>query len=245
MPHRYYEEGLSGAEGEAFRALCRGLSSFDRQFSAPRLDTRRLGEIFSMVKLDCPEFFHVESLAFKYFENSSSVTVTPTYTMDRREYEATREIVKKRIKKVLAPAEGLSGVKLERFIHDYIVKSVRYDKLKKAYSHEVTGPLCHGIGVCEGISKTFKLLCDEAGIDCMVATGIGVPPESATGKKSERHAWNIVFLYGTAYGVDVTFDLSLSRDGKIKYYYFNAAEEVMSRCHSNPDFPLPRLKKEV
>ena len=142
---------------------------------------------------------------------------------------------------LLAPAASLSLYEKELFIHDYIVKNVRYDRLTKPYSHEVTGPLCHGIGVCEGMAKTFKLLCDEAGIDSLVVTGIGVPPDEATGKKTERHAWNIIFSGNTPYGVDVTFDNTLS--GKeIRYDYLNIPDSIMSRDHGNTDFPVPKCQ---
>ena len=239
MAYRYYEEKLPPCDRDAYRALLRGLSSYERQFSAPRLDTSRLGEIFSMVKLDRPLVFGVERLSFTYFDSSANVTVKPVYTMKKQEYMNTLEIVRKRVKKILAPAEGMSVFEKEKYIHDYIVKNVRYDRLTKGYSHEVTGPLCHGIGVCEGMAKTFKLLCDESGIDSLVCTGIGVPPDVSTGKKSERHAWNVVFLSGVPYGVDVTFDASLSRD-TVRYDYFNVPDSVMFRDHGELDFPAPK-----
>ena len=31
------------------------------------------------------------------------------------------------------------------------------------------GPLGHGVGVCEGIAKSVKVLCDVLGIWCMIA----------------------------------------------------------------------------
>ena len=155
MSFRYYESCLSSAERDVYRAYAKGLYSFEKQFSAPRLPTDRLGEIFSMVKLDCPLIFGVEKLSFKYYEGSSKVTVIPVYNMKKAERETALETVKKRVGKILAPAASLSLYEKELFIHDYIVKNVRYDRLTKSYSHEVTGPLCHGIGVCEGMAKTF------------------------------------------------------------------------------------------
>ncbi len=238
MAYRYYEERLPPRERDAYRAIMRGLSSYENRFSAPRLDTDRLGDIFSVVKLDNPLIFGVEKLSFTYYDGSSSVTIKPEYTMKKQEYLNTLETVKKRVKKVLSPAEGKSVVEKETFIHDYIVKNVRYDRLTKGYSHEVTGPLCHGIGVCEGMAKTFKLLCDEAGIDSLVCSGIGVPPDTATGKKSERHAWNVVFLDGKSFGVDVTFDATLSGE-TVRYDYFNISDRIMSRDHGSLDFPVP------
>ena len=29
----------------------------------------------------------------------------------------------------------------EKYVHDFICQNVHYDKLKKAYSHEISGPL--------------------------------------------------------------------------------------------------------
>ena len=240
MSYRYYEGTLSSAEREAYRAMRSGLSSYETSFSVPRLDTRRLGEIFSMVKLDDPLIFHTGSLSFVAKDGASNITVKPVYSMKKQEYSSTVEIVKKRVRKVMAPADGFLPIETEKYIHDYIVRNVRYDKLKKTYSHEVTGPLCHGIGVCEGMSKVFKLLCDAAGIECLVVTGIGVPPNAATGKKSERHAWNIVIINGVAAALDVTFDASLSSGGRICRAFFNVSDEVMRTCHGSEDFPVPR-----
>ena len=48
----------------------------------------------------------------------------------------------------------------EKYVHDFICDNVRYDKLKKAYSHEIIGPLGQGVGVCEGIAKAVKVLLD-------------------------------------------------------------------------------------
>ena len=243
MAFGYYGSLLSSAEREVYRAYSRCLMSFEKQFSVPRIPTERLGKIFAMVKLDEPLIFGVERLSFKYSEGSPSVAVAPVYTMKKQERQTTLETVKKRIKKILAPAADLDLYEKELFIHDYIVKNVRYDRLTKSYSHEVTGPLCHGIGVCEGMAKTFKLLCDEVGIDCLVATGIGVPPDEATGKKSERHAWNVVFSGKEPFGVDVTFDNTLSKDG-VRYDYFNVPDSIMSRDHGSEDFPLPKCRVE-
>ena len=50
-----------------------------------------------------------------------------------------------------------------------IYENVRYDKLKKPYSHEIIGPLGQGVGVCEGIAKAVKVLCDALGLWCMIA----------------------------------------------------------------------------
>ena len=61
-----------------------------------------------------------------------------------------------RVEKLARAAKDLSEWEKEKYIHDFICENVTYDKLKKAYSHEIIGPLGHGVGVCEGIAKSVK-----------------------------------------------------------------------------------------
>lgn len=58
-----------------------------------------------------------------------------------------------------------------------------------------TGP------VCEGFSKEFKVLCDNAGIPCELSTGIG-----SNNAGSDNHMWNIVQIDGQWYGMDATWN---------------------------------------
>lgn len=234
--YRHYYGKLSGAEREIYRRAEAGLLAFEKEFSLPRTDGRRLCEIIEMLRLDVPMIFHLKS--FKYLTSPGRETVTfkPEYSVRKAEYLRTAEILEKRLDRILAPATGLDFFEKERFIHDYIVKNVTYERLDRKYSHEISGVLCHGIGVCEGIAKTFKAMCDFLGVPCYVMIGIGVPPEERTGKKREAHAWNGVVTEKGATGVDATFDLSLSKasliDGSVRYDYFNVSDEVMLRDHS-------------
>ena len=57
--------------------------------------------------------------------------------------------------------------------------------------------------VCEGYAKAMKVLCDAAGIDCVLVDGVGI---NAAGN-SEAHMWNYVKMDdGNWYAVDVTWN---------------------------------------
>ena len=71
----------------------------------------------------------------------------------------------------------------------------------------IIGPLGHGVGVCEGIAKSVKILCDALGIWCMIAL-CGNNPEKGI---KYRHTWNIVKIGKTCYHLDATFDNSLGK----------------------------------
>ena len=53
-----------------------------------------------------------------------------------------------RVEKLIRPAQKLSEWEKEKYVHDFICENIRYDKLKKSYSHEIIGPLGQGVGVC-------------------------------------------------------------------------------------------------
>lgn len=127
----------------------------------------------------------------------------------------------------------------EKYVHDFICENIRYDKLKKPYSHEIIGPLGHGVGVCEGIAKSVKVLCDALGVWCIIAI-CGNNPEKGI---KYRHTWNIVRINGQYYHLDATFDNTLGKneDGltSIRYDYFNLDDKNIFRDHEPLIAPAP------
>lgn len=103
--------------------------------------------------------------------------------------------MRSRVEKLVRPAKDMSEWEKEKYVHDFICQNVHYDKLKKAYSHEIIGPLGQGVGVCEGIAKAVKVLLDALGVWCVIAI-CGNNPEKGI---KYRHTWNIVRIGGTYY----------------------------------------------
>lgn len=101
-----------------------------------------------------------------------------------------------------------------KYIHDFIANRVVYDpNLGKAgenpTDHEPTSVFLEPYTtVCEGYAEAFKILCDKAGIPCIVVVG------DANGG---GHAWNYVKMEDNKwYAVDLTWD----DQGVICYDFF-------------------------
>lgn len=78
---------------------------------------------------------------------------------------------------------------------------VTYDKTAER-AHEAAGALLDGLAVCDGYAKAFKILCDAAGIPCVVIAGTAIQNET-----TEPHAWNYVQMEdGLWYAVDTTWN---------------------------------------
>ena len=112
-------------------------------------------------------------------------------------------------------------------IHDYICNNANYDYAAAGLSYateaHTAAPLFNGKGefVCEGYSKSLKILCDKFGIPCALVSGTG---------GNEAHMWAYVKMDdGKWYAVDVTWD---DQNSGIIYNYFLKGSNSMSSDHT-------------
>ena len=91
------------------------------------------------------------------------------------------------------------------------------------------------MGVCEGIAKTVKILCDALGIWCMIAISEANPEKNI----KYRHAWNIIRAEGKYCHLDATFDNSLGTGDNIRYDYFNLSDSAFFRDHEPVLYKAP------
>lgn len=142
---------------------------------------------------------------------SAGVSVDFSNITDLSEKQQTLE---NKVQQILQSA-GNSDLEKVRTFHDYLTQNCQYDESavqnprNYPLSYESFGALVYGNAVCEGYSKAFKLLCDRAGIPCVLVGG------NAGG---ESHMWNYVQLDGAWYLVDATFDDPVGGDPRYTYF---------------------------
>lgn len=231
----YYYQQLPRSLQGAYHAMYAGITALSPSFPVPRLEGAVLSELLLKLRLDHPELFWVTGFSYRVSPDAAAVQFLPDYRFDKGKIRTHQQAMAARIEKLTRPMAGKGEWERVQCVHDFICQNVRYDKLKKPYSHEILGPLGQGVSVCEGIAKAVKALCDALGIWCIVAIS-GNNPEKGI---KYRHTWNIVRLGGTYYHLDATFDNSLSRDGPIRYDYFNREDKAIFRDHEPVLFPVP------
>lgn len=223
----YYYEHMDKAWQNVYHAILTGLEELRPSFPVPRLELEELGQILFQLRLDHPEIFYVTGFSCRVHPAASSVDFLPQYLFDKGKIREHQRAMSARIAKLARPVQSKSEWEKELYIHDFICQNVRYDKLKKPYSHEILGPLGQGVSVCEGIAKAVKALCDALGLWCIVVISENNPEKGIR----YRHAWNIVKLGGQYFHLDATFDNSLGGDGVIRYDYFNLDDKKIFRDH--------------
>ena len=235
MQTQYYYKQLNKQQQAVYHAMLEGLKAVSASFSVPRLSDREIFEICFLVRLDHPELFYVEKISYRYYDHADSVEIVPDYLFDKKKLKTHQQAMKARVDKLSRPAMQLSKQEQLQYIHDFICENVRYDKLKKAYSHEIIGPLGQGVGVCEGIAKAVKILCDALGIWCIIALCDNNPEKGI----KYRHMWNVVRIDGKYYHLDATFDNSLGKEDIIRYDYFNLSDTQLFKDHEPAIYKLP------
>ena len=243
QPEEYYYQKMDRAKQAAYRVMLRGLLDLADEIQIPQIpepDGAWLYDVFFQLRLDHPEIFWATGFKYRYFLDSTNLIFVPEYMFEKNKIREHQKALAARVEKLVRPAAKLSELEKEQYVHDFICENVHYDKLKKPYSHEIIGPLGHGVGVCEGIAKSVKVLCDALGVWCMIAI-CGNNPEKGI---KYRHTWNIVRIGGQYYHLDVTFDNSLGeRDGdavRIRYDYFNLDDKNVFRDHEPLIAPAPK-----
>ena len=198
----FYYNHMNKNQQAAYRAMQQGLINLSDEFQIPRLEGKDLSNVFFELRLDHPEIFWASGFKYKYYPDSPNLILIPEYLFDKGKIREHQKAMGALVEKLARPAMKLTELEKERYIHDFICEHVHYDKLKKPYSHEIIGPLGQGVGVCEGIAKSVKILCDTLGIWCMIAL-CGNNPEKGI---KYRHTWNIVKIGKTYYHLAATFD---------------------------------------
>lgn len=232
---KYYYNKMNKSQRAVYHAMKSGLESLAPSFQIPLLQGGDLAEVYFLLRLDNPDIFYAEGAAYRYYPDSGNAEMIPEYLFEKKKVQDHQKAMKARVEKLARAAADMNDTEKLQYIHDFICDNVRYDKLKKQYSHEIIGPLGQGVGVCEGIAKSVKILCDALNIWCIIAISENNPEKGI----KYRHAWNIVKVNGKYYHLDATFDNSLSKELGIRYDYFLLSDAQLFRDHEPVIWQVP------
>ena len=235
----FYYTKMTKQQQAAYHVIMQGANALADEFQIPRIESAELYDVFFRLRLDHPEIFWMTGYKYKYYQDSPNLIFVPEYLFDKNKIREHQKALGARVDKLVRTAMKFSEWDKEKYVHDFICENIRYDKLKKPYSHEIIGPLGHGVGVCEGIAKSVKDHCDALGVWCIIAI-CGNHPKKGI---KYRHTWNIVRINGQYYHLDATFDNTLGKneDGStsIRYDYFNLDDKNIFRDHEPLIAPAP------
>lgn len=111
-------------------------------------------------------------------------------------------------------------------IHDFVAENLQYaykadgvTPEDAAWAHNLMGSAQKKKGVCEAYAETYKYLCDQFDVECLIVTGTA---------EGGPHAWNYVCVDGAWYGVDCTFD-DMDQNGTYHHYFGMSAAQMKQK----------------
>lgn len=169
-------------------------------------------------------------------EQTLNISYLPFSFPDANYYEKMTEVVDEANKIILGMPQFDNEYDKAKYLHDYIVGSVRY-----TYDYSDTdadtayGALINHTARCEGYTDAYAILLKLAGIDSAKVIYFGSDINESAG-----HIWNMISLDGNWYHVDTTND-SFGNDETIPQDYASYAFFLISTEDILKSYPINSL----
>lgn len=203
LPHqcqRYYDHLLSG-----FLSMKEHII-----FPYPSVKADDISNALYAATLDHPEVFWVDGYdGYTCFSGPvySTLRINNFFSnSDIPRWKSEAEMWRQRVCSQIPPSSD--DYKKIWLLYDYLARQVTYGYSEMKYSQTIIGCLKKGFhrSVCEGIAKSFKYLCDHAGVNCIV-----IPGKLLVNGIYIGHAWNLVEYDQGIYHIDVTDALEYAK----------------------------------
>ncbi len=207
-----------------------------------------LDVVLQFIENELVDLFHVEKINCRGHIGRNIVYIDPVYNCTKKEYESMHSAVVVKAQEMVDGIKDnhkLSDAEKALLLHDRIALACEYDYENYVSntvpweSYTIYGVLCKGVAVCEGYAKTYSYLLKMVGIDSEICSS-----------RRLVHAWNIVYIDGEKYHVDVTWDDPVNGNekegtdisGRVTHTNFLLSTSAFkkgvggSNCHNANDF---------
>ncbi len=184
---------------------------------------------------DMPEMFHIEGIGFSYNTITKNLTyIIVSYRSEfdtNAEYEPKLNEMKSTAEVLLNGIKGndsLGDVEKALILHDRLCIWNEYDYNYAEDSYTAYGALVNKTSVCQGYAMAYMYLLDSVGIENSYCTS-----------DTMNHGWNIVYIDGVPYHVDVTHDDNIDLVGKLSHENFLVSTDTYkstAEIHNVDDF---------
>ncbi|MEA4888025.1 MAG: transglutaminase domain-containing protein [Clostridiaceae bacterium] len=206
----------------------------DQAFAAYQIDEDHvqdaISQVFNLYQTVCrqhPEYFYLDgsaevqytlvqglnsrikamSLKLDYWADLAGLSQAQLTQLSGQVDQEAEKIAAQIRQKTIEPWEQLS------LLHDLLIRRIAYDPDASQTHNRVDSALLQHVSLCQGYAQTYQLIGQKLGYDVRLISGE---------VDGEGHAWNLVYLNGVFYHVDVTYDDPIPDGG---------ADSPLRHCH--------------
>ncbi len=242
--NKYYYSKLNARQKKAYAQLFKAASQHaaraEFEKNGIEISTDELGTAYWAFDYDNPQFFWLSNtFSCSYYWDGTAVFAEMVYGRTEKESAEIKTSFDAAAEKIISKAmEKDDEFERVRVLHDELINMTKYTGTGGAYISEADGPLVYGKALCEGYSKAFMYLCQSVGVPCICICGLA----------NGDHMWNMVYIDGDWYHVDVTFDdpinISTGED-MLRDTYFCVSTDTIREDHGIDNIiAIPKAEKD-
>lgn len=247
MVTEFHKSKLNRRNQVVYEQLLQGFSLMREEVECDGSFTQDMVDCFNAVCNDHPElFFLTNQPAIKkpigFFGGKCSVVSNHIYSQG--EALQRKSAMDRVVKNIAALTKNCKGeADIVKVVCDYFIKNVRYE-INNHYNQNASTVLLQNKGQCSGISKAVKLVLEYLDVDCIYVEGQG---QASLNTPYEGHAWNIVYVEGQCYHLDVTYLIGCNEQKKLPYDYtwYNCSDSIFAINHQWDQNKYPVCKVDA
>lgn len=247
----YAYSHISEEEQLAYRQILGCIEAYEESVTLTSTDKDVMENAFLALMSDRGDLFYVSGYSYVEYTNADgellSLEFKPTYSMTSEEksaYEASiNEIVNSDYLSKIT--DDMTDYEKALTVFETMIEEVSYQEGAEQ-NQNIISTFLYGQTVCQGYASGYQYLMKLLGIPSFIVTG------RASGTS---HAWNMIYLDGNWYNVDVTWgNASYSLEGEetgekqnyVNHAYFGISNELLNQTHeAEMNFELPQTLSNV
>lgn len=236
---RYAHNTLSEDQQIVYDEMLEAIMNMEESVSLSTTDKSDVKLCYDAICADYGEIFWVDTCSYKevsMFGKPFAVSFAVKYTYTPEEVEGYKEEMQPVIDGYLERlAECESDYEKTEVLYRKLIREVDYD-MSAENNQNILSVFLGKETVCQGYACATQYLLQQAGIPCVIITGMA---------QGQPHAWNMALLDGEYYYIDVTWGNAdfLGETGNaahsVNYGYLNiTTDEMMINHRPQVDFSL-------
>ena len=230
---RHCYEELNENEKKLYSIVLPQLYEHSEKIEVPQLVDGNLSSVLKALSYDNPDLLCL-GLNCKVYQSGYKYFFEAEYSVDAQAYKSQLQQAKDIAQVIVDGASQFTSVyEKEKYVHDYIVNHCTYiEPTESPNANTIYGCLVEGRAACEGYSRAFQFVLNMLDIDNRIVTGEG----ASDGVNYIPHMWNLVYLNGKGYFVDVTWDDPRGEGSVLNHNYFNLnTKDILVKHRSMAD----------
>ena len=237
---RYAYQHISTEAQETYDQIYNCIINFDDAVTLVTNDENVLNAAYEAMTADYGDLFWISGYQYNTYTSGDEVVrleFLPKYTMSEDQknvYQASVEQISNQW--LSGISQSASDYEKAKYVFETLIENVDYD-VNSQENQNILSVFLYNKTVCQGYADAAWYLLDKLGINSVVITGTA---------NNENHAWNLVYLDGAYYYMDVTWGnskyLNQNNDTtkRVNYAYMALTTEEISQSHTiTSSFEVP------